>query len=166
MFIGEGPGAQEDQQGKPFVGPAGHLLSELLESVGLSRGEVFITNMVKCRPPNNRDPYPNEISACNEHLEAQIAIIRPKAIVPLGSHALRHWFPHERISKVHGTTQNYQNIRISPQYHPAAALHNPSLKSVLRADFKTLANALNDTNQHSEDRANEVLPSEYQIGLL
>ena len=87
-------------------------------------------------------------------------------MVPLGSHALRHWFPHERISKVHGTTQNYQNIRSSPQYHPAAALHNRSVKSVLRADFKSVASALNDTNQHSEDRANEVLPSEYQIGLL
>ena len=166
MFIGEGPGAQEDQQGKPFVGPAGQLLSELLNSVGLSRGEVFITNMVKCRPPNNRDPYPDEISACSEHLNAQIAIINPKAIVPLGSHALKHWFPHESISKAHGTTRTYQNIQISPQYHPAAALHNPSLKSTIKNDFQTLVNLLSTTGQNQEEPFNPVFPSEYQISLL
>ncbi len=142
MFIGEGPGFNEDRQGRPFVGPAGQFLDELLRSIGLEREDVFITNMVKCRPPNNRDPFPGEISACAHYLDDQIAAIRPKVIVPLGRHALARWFPRDSISKVRARPRVFDGVTIFPLYHPAAALHNGALRAVIEADFAKLGELL------------------------
>ncbi|MHB8572355.1 MAG: uracil-DNA glycosylase family protein [Candidatus Dormibacteria bacterium] len=136
MLVGEGPGAQEDQSGEPFVGAAGHLLDELLAGIGLSREQVFITNVVKCRPPGNRDPEPDEVRACSRYLDAQLDTIRPLAVVILGRHALARLLPSsDTISRVHGRAVVVDGVTYIPVYHPAAALHNPHLRSALEADF-------------------------------
>ena len=144
MFVGEGPGFQEDRFGRPFVGPAGMFLNELLESAGLRRQDVFITNLVKCRPPNNRDPLPNEIEACNNHLKNQIQIINPRVIIPLGRHAMAHWFPSGRIGELHGRPHRVGDLIVLPLYHPAAALHNGSLRETIMRDFQILSGLLGD----------------------
>jgi DNA polymerase len=138
MFIGEGPGFYEDQQGRPFVGAAGKFLDELLAGIGLDRKKVFIGNVVKCRPPNNRDPQPDEIEACSKYLEAQIATIDPKVIVTLGRYSLQRYFPGESISRIHGTPRRRGDVIVVPMYHPAAALHQASLRRVIEADFARL----------------------------
>jgi len=143
MFIGEAPGKKEDAQGLPFVGAAGKFLNEMLESINMSRKDVYITNIVKFRPPNNRDPLPNEIEASRPWLEDQIKLIQPKVIVFLGRHALNRFFPDEQISKAHGKLlkKEIKNIPVSnffALYHPAAALYNGSLREVLFEDFKKL----------------------------
>lgn len=138
LFIGEGPGYNEDQQGRPFVGAAGSFLEQLLASVGLRRGQVFITNMVKCRPPNNRDPLPNEIAACSKYLDRQIELIQPKIIVTLGRHSLGKFLPGQTISKVHGKARTVGEHLVCPMYHPAAALHQGSLRREVEADFRAL----------------------------
>lgn len=138
MFIGEGPGFHENQQGRPFVGPAGNFLVELLESVNMKREEVFIGNVVKCRPPNNRDPLPEELAACSEYLERQILAINPKLIVTLGRYSMARYLPTAKISDVHGQSVVVKGRLIVPMYHPAAALHQPSLKSVVIQDFARL----------------------------
>jgi len=142
MFIGEGPGFNEDRQGRPFVGAAGQFLNELLASIGLRREDVFITNMVKCRPPNNRDPFPGEIEACSKFLDAQIGAIKPKVIVPLGRHALARWFPNESIGKLRARPKRFGDITLVPLYHPAAALHNGSLRATIEQDFAKLGDLL------------------------
>ena len=142
MFVGEGPGYHEDRQGRPFVGAAGQFLNELLVSIGLQREDVFITNMVKCRPPGNRDPFPSEMETCSKYLEAQIAAIAPKIIVPLGRHALARWFPNESIGKVRARPRQVDGITIFPLYHPAAALHNGSLRATIEQDFAKLGELL------------------------
>ena len=147
MFIGEGPGFNEDRQGRPFVGAAGQYLDELLLSIGLKREDVFITNMVKCRPPNNRDPFPGEISACSHYLDAQIESIQPRVIVPLGRHALARWFPNESIGKLRARERVFGNITLFPLYHPAAALHNGALRSTIEADFAKLGELLKRREQ-------------------
>ena len=124
MFIGEGPGYYEDQQGIPFVGRAGQLLNEMLESIDLQRQDIYITNMLKCRPPNNRDPLPAEITACGPYLERQIRMISPKVIVTLGRYSTANFFPTEPISKLRGKPMPWNGITILPMYHPAAALRN------------------------------------------
>ena len=144
MFIGEGPGFNEDRQGRPFVGPAGQFLDELLRSIGLDRSSVFITNMVKCRPPNNRDPFPGEIEACSAYLDAQIDAIKPKVIVPLGRHALARWFPNESIGKLRARPRRFGDITLFPLYHPAAALHNGGLRSTIEQDFAKLGELLRE----------------------
>jgi len=140
MFIGEAPGEQEDAQGRPFVGPAGRFLSELLALAGLSREEVFITNTVKCRPPNNRTPSSEEMVACHPYLEAQIALIRPKVVCLLGAAALKAVLPELKmtISQVHGQAFTKSGIIFVPLFHPAAALHQPKWKDVLRQDMLKL----------------------------
>ncbi len=138
MFIGEGPGQREDESGRPFVGPAGRFLSELLLEIGLQREDVFITNVVKCRPPGNRDPMPQEVSACSGWLKAQIAAIAPRVLVLLGRHALQRFLPGARISAEHGQIRRFGSISVMPMYHPAAALHNPGLRSACVADFRRL----------------------------
>ena len=138
MFIGEGPGFYEDRDGRPFVGPAGHFLDELLASICLSRQEVYITNMVKCRPPNNRDPLPSEIDACRPYLERQIEMIAPKVVVTLGRYSFSKFFPGEPISKARGRSRRWRNLAVFPIYHPAAALHNPKLRTVIESDFRQL----------------------------
>jgi uracil-DNA glycosylase len=143
LLVGEGPGYHEDVQGKPFVGNAGKLLSDLLARAGLSRDEVFITNIVKHRPPGNRDPLPDEKAACVEYLERQIAEVQPKLIVTLGRHSMTTFFgPTAKISQVHGTTKEWRGILAYACFHPAAALHQPRFKELLEQDFDGLPQAL------------------------
>ncbi len=138
MFIGEGPGFHENQQGRPFVGAAGKFLEELLAGIGLKRNDVFITNVVKCRPPGNRDPKPEEIDACNSYLERQIQAINPKVIVTLGRFSMGRFMTYAKISDVHGQAMRIKGRLIVPMYHPAAALHQRSLRPVIEQDFSRL----------------------------
>ncbi|MDF1499286.1 MAG: uracil-DNA glycosylase [Anaerolineales bacterium] len=138
MFIGEGPGFHENEQGKPFVGAAGRFLEELLEGIGMSREEVFIGNVVKCRPPGNRDPEQQEIEACAKYLERQIDAIDPKVIITLGRFSMARYFPDAKISRIHGQPAEIDGRLIVPMFHPAAALHQPSLREVVEADFAKL----------------------------
>jgi DNA polymerase len=138
MFIGEGPGFHENEQGRPFVGAAGKFLEELLGKIGMKRTEVFITNVVKCRPPGNRDPLPEELEACGDYLERQIQAINPPVIVTLGRYSMARFLPNARISDVHGQATRLRGRLIVPMYHPAAALHQGSLKPVLERDFALL----------------------------
>jgi DNA polymerase len=142
MFIGEGPGFHEDKQGRPFVGPAGQFLDELLASIDLKRADVFITNVVKCRPPENRDPKPEEIEACNDYLDRQIAAISPQVIVTLGRHSMAKFFGGEKISAIHGRARKVDGRICFAMYHPAAGLHQASLKDTIRADFKKIPQVL------------------------
>ena len=138
MFIGEGPGYHEDKQGRPFVGPAGQFLAELLASINLKRSDVFITNVVKHRPPGNRDPLPAEINACNDYLDRQIAAIDPQVIVTLGRHSMAKFFGGEKISTIHGRARKIDGRICIAMYHPAAGLHQQSLKETIRSDFKKI----------------------------
>ncbi len=147
LFLGEAPGKAEDLQGEPFVGAAGKFLNEMLEEVGMSRSDVYITNVVKYRPPNNRDPNPEEVSACADWLYEQIFLIKPKLMVLLGRHALERFFPGEKISTVHGKLLRKKMHTIPANnffalYHPAAALYNGSMREVLKKDFKKMKNML------------------------
>ncbi len=139
LLVGEAPGFYEDQQGRPFVGAAGQFLNELLGLAGLSRSEVFITNVVKHRPPGNRDPEPDELEACDAYLRAQIEAIDPEVIVTLGRFSLAKFIPNVRAMRdIHGRAIPYENRIICAMYHPAAALHQNSLRSVLEQDFRSL----------------------------
>jgi len=138
MFIGEAPGFNEDRQGRPFVGAAGKFLEELLALAGLRRGDVFIANVVKHRPPNNRDPEPDEIAACAGYLERQIAAINPRVIVTLGRFSMSRWFQGEKISRIHGQPKQVGGRLIVPMMHPAAALHQPQNRPLIEADFRRL----------------------------
>lgn len=147
LFIGEAPGKNEDLQGVPFIGAAGKFLALMLASIGLKREDIYITNIVKYRPPNNRDPLPDEIFACEEWLHKQIKIIQPKIIVTLGRHAMEHFIPGKKISEVHGQTFSQTISGIGEQtffvlYHPAAALYNGSLRATLLKDFKKIPNII------------------------
>jgi uracil-DNA glycosylase family 4 len=138
LFIGEGPGYHEDKQGRPFVGPAGQFLDELLQSIQLKRSDVFITNVVKCRPPENRDPLPEEITACNDYLDRQIAALKPLVIVTLGRYSMAKFFGSAKISAIHGKAQKKDGYICIAMYHPAAGLHQASLKETIRQDFKKI----------------------------
>ena len=138
MFIGEAPGHNEDKEGRPFVGASGRFLEQLLASIGLSREQVFITNMVKCRPPNNRDPYPVEVTACSKYLDRQIEVLQPKVVATLGRHSLARFLPGTSISKTRGRARRYGSFILYPMYHPAAALHQQSLRHVIEEDFKAI----------------------------
>jgi len=142
MFIGEGPGFNENEQGLPFVGAAGKFLDELLAQAGLLRADVWIGNVVKCRPPNNRDPLPEELAACNHYLERQITAINPKIIVTLGRYSMGKFFPDARISAIHGQMRRMGDRFIIAMFHPAAALHQVKLKPTLMADFAQLPSLL------------------------
>ena len=144
MFIGEGPGYHEDQQGRPFVGPAGKFLEQLLALIGMSRDQVFIANMIKCRPPNNRDPLPGEVAACSKYLDRQIQLVAPKVIVTLGRHSLVKFLPGATISKAHGKAVRKEGFILYPIYHPAAALHQQSLRSVIEEEFKAIPSLLQE----------------------
>ena len=147
VFIGEAPGAKEDKDGRPFVGSAGKFLAEMLESIKMKREDVYITNIVKYRPPENRDPTSKEIADCAKWLEEEIKLIDPTLIVFLGRHSMNHFFPNEKISDAHGvviTAKHFGKIRnFLPLYHPAAALYNGSLREVLKEDFKKIPRLLN-----------------------
>jgi len=154
MFIGEGPGRDEDAQGRPFVGAAGKLLTQLIESIGLTRDQVFIANVVKCRPPNNRDPELDEIATCFPYLERQVELIKPKLIVTLGRHSMGRFLPGLKISEVHGQPKRANGIWQTrqvylPLYHPAVALYDPSKKEVLFSDFKKIPIILKKINDAS-----------------
>jgi DNA polymerase len=136
MIVGEAPGFNEDQQGEPFVGPAGRLLDTLLGQIGLSREQVFVTNVLKCRPPQNRDPMPTEAEACLPYLRQQFTLLRPKVVLVLGSHALERMLPGVGpISRVHGQTFERMGVAFMPSYHPAASLRNTALLDDLQTDF-------------------------------
>lgn len=162
LFIGEAPGFNEDQQGRPFVGAAGAFLDDLLSSIGLSRSEVYIANVIKCRPPGNRDPLPGEIEACRPWLNQQIEIIRPKVIVTLGRFSLARYFTNETIGKVHGKPRKIGDIVCFPMYHPAAALHQGSLRKVIEEDMLRLPELL----KNLEPRACTPDDGGQQLALL
>ena len=142
LFIGEAPGWHEDQQGRPFVGPAGQYLDELLASINLRRGQVYIANVIKCRPTGNRDPLPVEIHNCRIWLERQIELICPKMIVTLGRYSMAMFFPGKSISKIHGTAQKRDNVIYYAMYHPAAALHQQSLRQAIETDMLKIPSLL------------------------
>jgi len=135
LFIGEGPGFHEDRQGRPFVGAAGQYLEELLGQIGLKREQVYITNVIKCRPPGNRDPEPDEIAACKPYLDRQIDLIRPQLVVTLGRFSMQRYFPGASISRIHGQPRRVGNVIYYPIFHPAAALHQPRWRVVLEEDM-------------------------------
>lgn len=139
MFIGEGPGANEDKQGRPFVGAAGKFLDQLLAAAGVTRADVWITNVVKCRPPGNRDPQMSEIETCTtNYLDNQIKIVNPRIIVTLGRHSMSRFFPDAKITQIHGQMQKVGRRFIIPMFHPAAALHQERFKPMLLEDFARL----------------------------
>lgn len=142
MFIGEGPGFNEDKQGLPFVGASGNYLTQMLTKIGLSRGEVFITNVVKCRPPENRDPMQDEIDACKPYLDAQIEQIDPLVIVTLGRYSMARYFPGGKITKIHGQPKFEGGRAYYPLFHPAAVLRNPNMQTDYEADFQKLHEVL------------------------
>src|SRR2546428_5497244 len=156
LFIGEGPGLHEDKQGRPFVGPSGQLLQELLKSINLKREDVFITNVVKCRPPDNRDPLPAEIAACNDYLDRQIAAIQPLVIVTLGRHSMAKFFSGEKISAIHGRARKKDGYICIPMFHPAAALRTESYKVMLREDFKKIPIVLAEAERQAAEASTKT----------
>lgn len=150
VFIGEAPGFHEDQQGRPFVGAAGKFLEELLESISLTRQDVYIANVIKCRPPGNRDPLPGEIEACKPFLDRQIELIQPKMVVTLGRFSMARAFPKARISQIHGQPRKLGGIVYYPMYHPAAALHQPSLRRTVEEDMLRIPELLKQAEQMAE----------------
>lgn len=166
MFIGEAPGWNEDQQARPFVGAAGKFLEELLAAAGMKRDEVFITNVVKSRPPGNRDPLPDEIAACAPYLERQIEVIDPEVIVTLGRFSMARWFPGERISRIHGQPKRVGRRLIVPMYHPAAALHQQTLKATIQEDFGRLPKFLAEAEAARQDEEAEDEPPAEQMSLF
>jgi DNA polymerase len=153
LLIGEGPGFHEDQQGRPFVGPSGQFLNELLASAGYKREEVFIANVVKCRPPANRDPLPEEIEACSQYLDRQIALINPKVIVTLGRFSMARWFPGQKISAIHGKAKRIDGRTVVAMFHPAAALHQPALRDAIEEDFRKLKKIVAEAQKTSEEKS-------------
>lgn len=153
LFIGEAPGWHEDQQGRPFVGPAGQFLEQLLASIGLQREEVYIANVIKCRPPQNREPLPAEIQTCRKWLDRQVELIRPRMIVTLGRHSLSRYFPNESIGKIHGKPRKLEDVVYYPMYHPAAALHQGSLRRTIETDMLRIPQILAQARELTEDAA-------------
>jgi DNA polymerase len=150
MFIGEGPGFHENEKGRPFVGAAGRFFEELLDQIGMKREEVFIANVVKCRPPGNRDPHIKELTACEPYLERQIVAINPKVIVTLGRFSMAKFIPNGKIGQSHGKAIQIKSRLVIPMYHPAAALHQPSLRPVLEKDFALLPNLISSSDHVPE----------------
>ena len=142
MFIGEGPGFHENEQGRPFVGAAGKFLDQLLAQAGVTRADVFVTNVVKCRPPGNRDPLPEELAACDTYLEAQIKAINPSIIVTLGRFSMGKFVSGAKISAIHGQMRKIEDRFVIPMFHPAAALHQAALKPAILGDFAKLPELL------------------------
>ena len=160
LFIGEGPGANENNTGRPFVGQAGNFLNHLLGIANVKRQEVFITNVVKCRPPSNRDPLPEELSACAKFLNRQIELINPLVIVTLGRFSMARYFPLPRISAIHGQGLWVNDRLIIPMFHPAAALHQPSLRSAIEHDFSLIPGYLEQARERFDPKPVEVKPEE------
>jgi uracil-DNA glycosylase family 4 len=155
MFIGEAPGFHENQQGLPFVGAAGKYLDELLEKIDLRRQDVFITNVVKCRPPGNRDPEPEEIEACRPYLDRQIELIAPKMVITLGRFSMARYFPSAKVSQIHGQPRKMEGVIYYPMYHPAAALHQPSLRRTVEGDVLKIPELLAQMDEMAESKRPE-----------
>lgn len=171
MFIGEGPGFHENEQGRPFVGAAGKFLDQLLAQAGVTRGEVFITNVVKCRPPENRDPQADELDACDKYLERQIETINPSIIVTLGRFSMNKFMKGAKISQVHGEMRKIGERYVIAMFHPAAALHQAALKPTILADFAKLPELLNEARKAQGRSARQVVKKEVmeepkQLGLF
>lgn len=165
MLIGEGPGHHENEQGLPFIGAAGKLLDDLLAGIGLNREDVYITNVVKCRPPGNRDPQLEEIDACQMYLDRQIELIDPRVIVTLGRFSMARWFPGVRISDIHGKPKRIGERVIVPMFHPAAALHQPKYRPMLHQDFQRLPGFIKQLQSDGGSEAAAEQPPE-QLSLL
>lgn len=157
LFVGEGPGRSEDEQGRPFVGSAGKVLSKLLDSIGLSRAEVFITNVVKCRPPENRKPQVDEVTKCRSYLEKQIETIRPKLICVLGATALEALIGESNLSTQHGKLINRRGLKMFVMYHPASALYNNKMEAVMMEDIRSLLGVLKKINEGGSGKLDEFL---------
>lgn len=155
MFIGEAPGFHEDRQGVPFVGAAGQFLDQLLASIDMTREHVFICNIIKCRPPNNRDPLPAEAEACRAYLDRQIELIRPRVIVTLGRFSMARYFANASISQIHGRAKKIGDIFYLPLFHPAAALHQPRYRTAIEQDFLKIPELLKQAAPVEEDRPDE-----------
>ena len=163
LFIGEAPGWHEDQQGRPFVGPAGLYLDELLASINLKREQVYIANVIKCRPTGNRDPLPSEIHNCRKWLEHQIELIRPRMIVTLGRYSMAMFFSGKSISKIHGTAQKRGDIIYYAMYHPAAALHQQSLRQTIETDMLKIPSLLAQAESISEAKQQPQQLSMFEV---
>ncbi len=163
VFIGEGPGFHEDQQGLPFIGAAGKFLDELLASINLRREDVFICNVIKCRAPNNRDPLPDEIDACAPWLAQQLEMLKPRMIVTLGRFSMGRYFPGATIGRIHGQAKRIDGVLVVPMYHPAAALHQASLRQTIMEDFQKLPGLL---EQAAAEEAQPREPEPSQLQLL
>lgn len=164
VFIGEAPGKSEDEQGKPFVGAAGKFLAEMLNNIGLKREEIYITNIVKYRPPNNRDPLPEEKDACRDWLHEELNFIKPKLIIFLGRHSMNDFFPTESISKIHGKLliKKFTGIETKyflPLYHPAAALYNGGMRETLMEDFKKIPKILEKIEKEEAEEKQKIADS-------
>lgn len=155
IFIGEAPGANEDKEGRPFVGRAGKLLDFLLHQIGYEREEVWIGNIIKHRPPKNRDPQPDEIAACKPYLTKQIEIISPKLVVTLGRFSMNYFLPDQKISQAHGKPYNLASFYLYPVYHPAAGLRNSDMKNTLIKDFLKIPDVLKEIRHKKETLADE-----------
>ena len=164
MFIGEGPGKNEDEQGRPFIGAAGKLLDKLIELIGLTRKDIYIANVVKCRPPGNRDPLPKEVDACRPWLDQQIEIIKPKLIVLLGRHSMDRFLPNQKISIDHGKPKRHNGQVYFPIYHPAAALYRNSLLEDLEKDFKKIPKVL-EIIENSKIENKEKKIKQVELGI-
>jgi uracil-DNA glycosylase family 4 len=163
MFIGEAPGFHEDRQGRPFVGAAGKFLEELLASIGLTREEVYICNVIKCRPPGNRDPLSDEIATCRPFLDKQIELVQPKLIVTLGRYSMARYFPNAQISRIHGQPRRIGGRIYYPMFHPAAALHQPRWRSAVEEDMLKIPQILREAEQLGEA---EPLKQAEQLSLF
>jgi len=164
MFIGEGPGFHEDRQGRPFVGAAGQYLDELLDRIGLKRANVYIANVIKCRPPANRDPGPEEVEACRPYLDRQIELIRPRLVITLGRFSMARYFPGASISRIHGQPKRMGSVIYYPMFHPAAALHQPKWRAVVDEDFARIPELLARLQDVNEDKPEP--PQAEQLSLF
>lgn len=166
MLIGEAPGHHENEQGIPFVGASGKLLTQLLENIGLKRSDVYITNVIKCRPPGNRDPQSGEIEACSQYLDRQINLINPSVIVTLGRFSMARWFPGTRISSVHGRPKRTGKRVVIPMFHPAAALHQAKYRPLLVEDFNKLPDLVAQLKLEEDGTEDKDVPPVEQLGLF
>jgi len=166
MLIGEGPGFHEDRQARPFVGASGKFLDELLGNIGYKRTDVFIANVVKCRPPKNRDPQPEELEACKDYLDRQIELVDPKVIVTLGRFSMYRYFPGASISKIHGQPKRVGNRLIVPMFHPAAALHQPKWRPQIIEDFKKLPQLVVEATSFTQAKDKMDPDSAEQLSLF
>jgi DNA polymerase len=156
MFIGEGPGFHEDFQGRPFVGASGGYLEELLAEIKLTRRQVYIANVIKCRPPGNRDPQPAELAACRDYLDRQIVLIRPSVIVTLGRYSMERYFPGQSIARIHGRPKRVGDLYYLPMFHPAAALRNPAWRQAMSEDMARIPALLNELDAARAQRGTQL----------